>query len=92
MNNDIKRELEEVIEEEKLLFEEPELEFIKFSGADIVTASGDIELPSLDDDDDGGGGGEIDFPILDDEEEGGGESGEGGGGHTVEEDATTEEL
>ena len=85
------KNLEEVIEEEKILFEEPELEFIKFSGADIVTASGDIDFPDLDDDDDGGGGGIIDFPVLDDEEEGGGGSsgGSGGSDSDLEHDAET---
>lgn len=68
------------INEEKLLFEEPELEFIRFCGSDIVTASGDIDLPPIDDPSDIGGG--SDTPILDDDdEEGGGDEGgtEGGG-------------
>ena len=90
MNEEIRAEntVENELETEKLLFEEPELEFIIFSGSDIVTASGDIDFPVIDDD----GDGEIDTPIIDDDdeyddgeggEEGGGEE-EGGGGSDVE--------
>ena len=46
---DVKDELNDDTEE-KLLFEEPELEFIVFSGADIVTASSDIDTPIWDPD------------------------------------------
>ena len=89
MNEEIRAEntVENELETEKLLFEEPELEFIIFSGSDIVKASGDIDFPVIGDD----GDGEIDTPIIYDDgeyddgeggEEGGGE--EGGGGSDVE--------
>ena len=79
MNEEIRADntAENELETEKLLFEEPELEFIIFSGSDIVTASGDIDFPVIDDD----GDGEIDTPIIDDDGEyDDGEGGEGGGG------------
>ena len=92
MDKYINTEMENELE--KLIFEEPEFELIRFCGSDIVTASGDIDLPVIDDPDDIGG--DIDTPIIDDEEESGGdeeggteeggteEGGGGGGGSDIE--------
>lgn len=87
MDKYINTEMENELEKEKLIFEEPEFELIRFCGSDIVTASGDIDLPVIDDPDDIGG--DIDTPILDDEEGGGGTE-EGGGGGGTEEGGTEE--